>query len=156
MKNKFRMWDKVKQRMYGGEYPIKDVYLSMSGKILVENYNTYESQSATIWFDDFVYDDTENLIPLQCIGECDKNGKEIYEGDIVVVPGDYCGDCYYQTTIGEVRYEVPEFYVYSYYDVCGVTMQDFEWNKLEVIGNIYETPELMEREKPFKFYEEII
>lgn len=89
-------------------------------------------------------EDDKDVILEQCTGLKDKNGKLIYEGDIVeymyydsisrpyrivwkdysfmLKPIDETGDCDFE------RY----LYNYSY------------TNKLEVIGNIHENPELLE------------
>ena len=73
----------------------------------------------------------------QYTGLKDKNGKEIYEGDIVDGGN----------TIGEVVFQRGRF-MPVYPDGCydsweANTMDSFE---IQVIGNIYENPELIEEE----------
>jgi len=70
----------------------------------------------------------------QYIGRKDKNKKEIYEGDIV------SGNK--EVIFGECVFE-------NYFAVNGWTLKDYEENftqketsQIEVIGNIYENPEL--------------
>jgi len=111
-KIKFRAWDK-KEMIYNIkaiQFPIKD---DVSAKEIV------------------VYDVSEkpfrNIVLLQCTGLKDKNGKEIYEGDIIKHP--YKG-------IREVYYDDYE---------RGFAVEGTYLNRMaagEVIGNIYSNPEL--------------
>lgn len=74
-------------------------------------------------------------IYLQFTGLKDKNGKEIYEGDIVV---SVCKDGYKTKPIA-VEYGYCEIYQGSAY---GWNLSDNDI--YEVIGNIYENPTLLE------------
>ena len=76
---------------------------------------------------------------MQYTGLNDKNGKEIYEGDVVRIPEGYGGDSHYKEANGIVKYEGAGFWVESY------NWSDYSWHELEIIGNIYENPELLQQ-----------
>lgn len=127
---KFRVWDHTLRRMeYSGFFS-----LSCDGKLYYGNacFDAYRVELMRYTF------------------ICDKNGKEIYEGDIINTPQWYgenyfvhlkqgkCGPC-----VGD---NVMQYILAS--DI-NCPEKDAIWNlwngsEVEVIGNIYENPELLE------------
>jgi uncharacterized phage protein (TIGR01671 family) len=103
--------------------------------------------------------DSNKLVWMQFTGLTDKNGKEIYEGDIVTI--DKIASLYKKcpiTIIGVIvfnfgKYEVQTKKVINknFTDKTsihfGLVVMDWihlpEFNKTEVIGNIFENPELI-------------
>lgn len=110
---KFRAWDKLKNQM------TVDLLISFDGEVL---------DTRTIPFSIV----NEEVIIMQYTGLKDKNGKEIYENDIIETKG-------YVTV---VRYEAPKFC--CRYDKGNAEMMDFDpFEECEVIGNVYQNSELL-------------
>jgi uncharacterized phage protein (TIGR01671 family) len=90
---------------------------------------------------EFFYSDSQIL--EQFTGLHDKNGVEIYEGDVVVYPSQDCNGTPYKDTY-EVIFYAPEFKL--------STIKSHIWKKgakihlndtVEIIGNIHQNPELL-------------
>lgn len=85
--------------------------------------------------------DAEDCVLMQYTGLKDKNGKEIYEGDIVKLIADSCrGDKFKPFIAGYVSFRSGSFYI------TDNAVSRFRWEDyiVEVIGNIYENPELLD------------
>ena len=118
----------------GNTYIIQEVELDSS-------YGLEETiLFATMWY----RVDKETL--GQYTGSKDKNGKEIYEGNIVLAPewfGSLKCICIYQqeNTVNPIQ----GFGLYSYdsyFRKYNTLVESDEWDEFEVIGNIYDNPEL--------------
>lgn len=134
---KFRVWN-------------KELHLMLKGITLNSLFYSGVECAVNLAEPNYPY---EFCIPMQYAGLQDKNGKEIYDGDYVTFYADYGGD-----GVLEPREEI-EFkglVVWSI-DGCGFGVQtelckagEVEFNlwvdsvgQWEVIGNIYENPELL-------------
>jgi hypothetical protein len=108
---KFRAWDKGKM-------------IEPMGLLL---------RDAPKWLDEL----SSEAILMQYTGMKDKNGKEIYEGDICRfdVREGGVGEPAYHGLVGQVGFS---FGCYTIGDFLS------HYHSLEVIGNIYENPELLE------------
>lgn len=85
----------------------------------------------------------------QYTGLTDKNGKKIFEGDIVRVDDDV-KETFPQVEDGDVRFARGGFFVGSYGDILRSldVIADFKGVlRGEVIGNIHDNPELLTKEE---------
>lgn len=127
---RFRVWDTEKKEMiYGAEMAYDYMRLCPGGKIVEENC-----------FGDVL--ENKRYIVEQCTGLKDKNGRLIYEGDIVILNDEDFFEKPIKTIIkwadGNASFGLfgshNLYYGFSYYDPEDV----------EVVGNIHENPELLE------------
>lgn len=143
---KFRAYDKEVEKM---TYFDDEDYL-YNYPFILRQEQVFKKDSNYDDYEDFEYKDITNKVELmQYTGLHDKNGKEIYEGDIVLYQDwemayegggndsfinkgivEYCEDnCCFNVTERQTV------------DLADVLYKDNE--DLEVIGNIYDNPELL-------------
>ena len=150
-KIKFRAYDKEDERM---TYFDDEDYLYHCPFIL-RLEQVFKKDSNYDDYEDFEYKDVTDKIELmQYTGHKDKNGIEIYEGDIIEFSYDiFTGN--FDTKVGKgiVEFIYGAFYIKPF-EIEGKKVKDIEneeWfllysvneDTLEVIGNIYDNSELL-------------
>ena len=122
---KFRAWDSLANKMYNWS------------ELLNQNLKNI-----------FTIPEQCGYSLMQYTGLKAKNGIEIYEGDILLSPewfGTLKCVCIYQqeNTVNPIQ----GFGLYSYdsyFKKYNTLVESDEWDEFEVIGNIYDNPELLE------------
>ena len=126
---KFRAWDKELKEFLTWE------------ELIIEEYND-------VLMAGFEKNQT-NIILQQFTGLLDKNGKEIWEGDVVkykFLSGFNCENDYPNggdEIIKEVRFINGEFYPKPTYQEIDDGYYSYRMFDFEIIGNIFENPELL-------------
>lgn len=134
---KFRAWSKKRKVMYYlADSMMSCIHLEMNNS----NWGVFDSCIRLCGSVD------DSGILEQFTGLLDKNGKEIYEGDIVK-KHDHMKECngatgvvaYLTISLGEFGIDIIKGNEWSFYYPDG---NNFSAEDLEVIGNIYENSEL--------------
>ena len=122
---KFRAWLKPSKQMAR----VTGIDLERSG-----TFRVLTPDNQIIWFGG----ENSNAIVMQFTGLTDKNGKEIYEGDILVT-----------RKFAPVEVSKGNFFVNwgDWPDWSWDEMVSDHMRRIEIIGNIYENPELLEGAK---------
>jgi len=135
---KFKFWNKLAHRF---QAPNK---YAIQGDGLYVSYD-YDMMA---WDDPSSFDDSI-LVPCQYTGLKDKNGKEIYEGDIIKYTFD--GASYPKEAVDKILIcewdQSNAWFVFKEHD--DNISDGYYWLEIkgycEVIGNIYENPELLKQ-----------
>lgn len=131
---RYRAWDKIHKIMY----EVDD--------IMSIDFSKSEIGVKTLFFERTNYYKFDDIVLMQSTGLRDKNGKEIFEGDIVS-DGDTTGDIKNHQTLG--FYMVDDNGVERWFSDNAAIEDLDEYIEtaariIEIIGNIYTDPELLE------------
>ena len=126
MMPRFRAWDKIHKTMY----EVDDIMSIDFGKS--------EISVKTLFFERTNCYNFNDIVLMQSTGLTDKNGKEIFEGDVVKM----AKNVYSEPTCYEVvRHRGGAYRLDSKQYGCELWLRHTD---CEIAGNIYENPELLE------------
>lgn len=147
---KFRIWDKKHNRWFQGGTDQKSIDLQtdaidLFGEVIIFGEILHDQHEDDIWKNDkditCSLDVMKWLEPCQFTGLYDKNNRPIYEGDLLLIPARK------DKTNGKI-YAVEWHKVHARFNFANKNGEFGEINigkikRAEVIGNIYENPELL-------------
>lgn len=137
---KFRAWDKNNKKMFTNE------------ELIVWNDNVYANDRRKLTVDKLKGWSVSDKYLMQFTGICDKHGVRIFEKDIVKFSIDN-GSEYVCDGIGFVYYCLGAYRILNGLDETLINTNAYlisDIDKIEVLGNIYENPELMEADDDTK------
>ncbi len=125
---KFRAWNKATKEMHEAD------------DIVSLNFEEKQICVQTIFFGQLSYYDFDDIVSIQSTGLKDKNGKEIFEGDILSDEGSELEDewVYVSVINKDGMYYCLENEIHG---VSGALIDFVPY--YSVVGNIYENPELL-------------
>ena len=126
---KFCAWDRLCKRYWYSGFSIKD------GKVVNLSKEIQQARITAGWTIDKSYTDICGFDIEQCTGLKDKNGRDVYEGDILLT----------DTSWHVIVRWIDESSKDMGNPRCGWNIHRGSWlDKCEVIGNIHEDSELLE------------
>ena len=126
MRPKFRAWDIHGQKMFAND------------ELIIWNSNVYANDGKKLSCNYLKGWSIDDKYLMQSTGLCDKEGTEVFEGDIVKMSKDVSVDTTYYEV---VRRRGGAYSLESKQHGCDLWIRHTD---CEIIGNVYENPELLE------------
>lgn len=128
MKQRYRAWDTKNNEMFKDTFAVTD-----GGEVVVVE------QKFVTCVPDYVF--VDHLVIMQSTGLLDKNGKEVFVGDIIKCTRGCPHEVYLEKEYGGTYVGgMPAIYLKG-------IREGYAWTGAEeILGNIYENPELLEVE----------
>ena len=129
---KYRAWDSIKKKF------VEHFFITDNGLIC-------NMERPTSGYNSPIPVEKSELILMQSTGLVDKNGKEIFEGDVIAIEVDDTETPINARISQNSKIGVLMFHVFEdNEDVPMVELLEDNSVAFEIIGNVYENPELLE------------
>lgn len=128
---KYRAWDSANKEMFKDTFAITE-----NGQVVVVEQESVASSP------DYVF--VDHLVIMQSTGLKDKNGKEIFEGDIVQFEDCYEVSDFLYINTGIIEWCQGGFHVTNRDSVLMEDLLDGDSLDVTIFGNIYENKELLD------------
>lgn len=136
MKPKFRAWDKHGQKMFTND------------ELIIWNGNVYANDSKKLTCNNLKGWSIDDEYLMQSTGLCDKEGTEVFEGDIIAIEVEESETPINAKIFQDNKIGVLMFHVFEdNEDVPMVELLEDNSVAFAVIGNIYENTELLEEKE---------
>lgn len=124
------------KRIDNGEW-IEGYYQKRYDLLGNEEHLIFHADSYTVW--EYAEIDPETL--CEFTGRCDKNGKRIWENDVLMAHLDdsYPEDVTYET----IEWGVTGWVTHEANSADRQYLDEFDTEQFEVVGNIFDNPELL-------------
>ena len=129
---RFRAWDVHEKKMF------------TNTQLIIWNGNVYANDNSKLNVDNLKGWNIDEKYLMQSTGLKDKNGKEIFEGDIVKFP-EFNGDIYVTPVVWDNSCACFGVSFTGKYPTSFDYLEEFytELKNIEVVGNIWENPGLL-------------
>lgn len=127
MISRYRAWDKHGQKMFAND------------ELIIWNGNVYANDSKKLTCNNLKGWSIDDEHLMQSTGLVDKNGKEVFVGDIIKCTRGCLHEVYIEKEYGGTYFGgMPAVYLKD-------LREGYAWTEHEeIIGNVYENPELLE------------
>lgn len=132
----FRLFD-IEKKIMITKYNCNKYVNTRGGAYSGEEWYPCFDFKIPFYFEEFIEEYSKQFIFMQCSTRKDKKNTLIYDGDIVKRQNRYIGVVIFQDGCFKIKWQDGVYYGWARH------IDDYQQSSLEIIGNIYENPELL-------------